>query len=70
MSNIDPRAVVSPKAELAADVTVGAYAIIGDEVRIGAGTTVWKDTPPGGLVINTKTQEHRSGWKRPIKKNH
>jgi UDP-N-acetylglucosamine acyltransferase len=40
VSNIDPRAVVSPKAELAADVVVGAYAIIGDDVRIGAGTVV------------------------------
>ena len=30
MSNIDPRAIVSPKAELAADVTVGAFAVIGD----------------------------------------
>ena len=40
MSNIDPRAIVSPKAELAADVTVGAYSVIGDDVRIGAGTWV------------------------------
>lgn len=40
MSKIDPRAIVSPKAELAADVTVGAYTVIGDEVRIGAGTTI------------------------------
>ena len=40
MSNIDPRAIVSPKAELAADVTVGAYTFIGDHVRIGAGTWI------------------------------
>lgn len=33
---IDPRAVVSPQAELAADVEVGPFAIIGDGVRIGA----------------------------------
>jgi UDP-N-acetylglucosamine acyltransferase len=38
--HIDPRAVVSPRARLAADVTVGAYAIVGDDVEIGAGSTV------------------------------
>ena len=37
---IDPRAVVSPKAELAPDVTVGAYSIIGPEVVLGPGTVI------------------------------
>lgn len=37
---IDPRAVVSPGAELDPSVSVGPYAIIGDRVRIGAGTVV------------------------------
>jgi UDP-N-acetylglucosamine acyltransferase len=40
MSGIDPRAIVSPKAELAADVVVGAFSVIGDGVKIGAGTWV------------------------------
>lgn len=40
MSAIDPRAVVSPKAELAADVTVGPYTVIGDDVTIGPGTWI------------------------------
>ena len=40
MTRIDPRAVVSPKAELAADVVVGPYTVIGDGVQIGAGTWV------------------------------
>jgi UDP-N-acetylglucosamine acyltransferase len=40
MSGIDPRAIVSPKAELAADVIVGAYSVIGDGVKIGPGTWV------------------------------
>ena len=40
MSNIDPRAIVSPTAELAPDVTVGAYTVIGDGVKIGAGTWI------------------------------
>ncbi len=40
MSNIDPRAIVSPQAELADDVTVGAFTVIGAGVKIGAGTWI------------------------------
>jgi bifunctional UDP-N-acetylglucosamine pyrophosphorylase/glucosamine-1-phosphate N-acetyltransferase len=41
---------------------------VGRGSTVGAGTTVWKDTSPGGLVINAKSQEQRPGWKRPVKK--
>jgi UDP-N-acetylglucosamine acyltransferase len=34
---IDPRAVISPTARLAADVEVGAFTVIGDNVEIGPG---------------------------------
>jgi UDP-N-acetylglucosamine acyltransferase len=37
---IDPRAVVSPQARLAADVAVGPFSVIGPDVEIGAGTIV------------------------------
>ncbi|MGH8288693.1 MAG: acyl-ACP--UDP-N-acetylglucosamine O-acyltransferase [Steroidobacteraceae bacterium] len=37
---IDLHAIVSPQAELAADVAVGPFSIIGPEVRIGPGTIV------------------------------
>jgi UDP-N-acetylglucosamine acyltransferase len=37
---IDARAIVSPKAQLATDVTVGPFSIIGPDVQIGAGTVV------------------------------
>ncbi|HTV51365.1 MAG TPA: acyl-ACP--UDP-N-acetylglucosamine O-acyltransferase [Steroidobacteraceae bacterium] len=37
---IDPRAVVSPRAQLAADVEVGPFTIIGAEVTIGPGTVI------------------------------
>jgi UDP-N-acetylglucosamine acyltransferase len=37
---IDARAIVSPKAQLASDVTVGPFSIIGPDVQIGAGTIV------------------------------
>jgi len=37
---IDPRAIVSPQAELASDVSVGPFSIIGPHVQIGAGTVI------------------------------
>ena len=37
---IDPRAIVSPQADLAGDVTVGPFTVIGPQVRIGPGTVV------------------------------
>jgi UDP-N-acetylglucosamine acyltransferase len=40
MAKIDPHAIVSPTAELADDVVVGPFAVIGDGVRLGARTTV------------------------------
>jgi UDP-N-acetylglucosamine acyltransferase len=48
---IDPRAVVSPRAELASDVTVGPYAVIGPDVIVGARTTIGPHA-----VINGPTQ--------------
>lgn len=40
MPQIHATALVDPRAELAADVDVGAYSIVGPEVKIGAGTVV------------------------------
>ena len=40
MTVIHPSALVAPAAELAADVQVGAYSIIGPKVRIGAGSVI------------------------------
>jgi UDP-N-acetylglucosamine acyltransferase len=37
MARIDPRAVVSPTAQLADDVEIGPFAVIGDNVTIGPG---------------------------------
>ena len=37
---IDPHAIVSPRAELAADVAVGPFSVIGPDVRIGARTVI------------------------------
>jgi UDP-N-acetylglucosamine acyltransferase len=38
--NVHPTAIVHPRAQLAAEVEIGAYSIIGEHVTIGAGTHV------------------------------
>jgi len=48
---IDSRAVVSPRAQLAPDVTVGPFSVIGPEVTIGGGTVVGPH-----VVINGPTR--------------
>ena len=40
MARIHPTAIVSDDAQLAADVEIGAYVLIGPQVTIGAGTSV------------------------------
>jgi UDP-N-acetylglucosamine acyltransferase len=48
---IDARAIVSPRAELAADVSVGPFSIIGADVSIDAGTWIGPH-----VVINGPTR--------------
>ena len=47
---IHPTAIISDSAELADDVEIGAYSIIGDDVSIGAGTKI-----DSHVVINGPT---------------
>jgi UDP-N-acetylglucosamine acyltransferase len=51
MANIHPTALVDAKAELASDVTIGAYSIIKGAVRIGAGTVIHEHTHLHGSTI-------------------
>jgi UDP-N-acetylglucosamine acyltransferase len=48
---IDARAVISPRAELASDVSVGPYTVIGPDVIVGARTVIGPHA-----VINGPTQ--------------
>ena len=61
------RTVIEDDVHIGSDVQLVAPVTVAKGATVGAGTTVWKDTPPSGLVINAKTQQHRAGWKRPIK---
>jgi UDP-N-acetylglucosamine acyltransferase len=48
---IDPRAVISPQAHIAADVDIGPFTVIGADVEIGAGTWIGPH-----VVINGPTR--------------
>ena len=61
------RTVIEDDVHIGSDVQLVAPVRVACGATVGAGTTVWKDTPPGGLVINARTQEHRPGWQRPRK---
>ncbi len=77
MSNIHPTAVVSPKAELAENVTVEPFAIIEDDVQIGEGSTIGSTaliasgarlgknvTIAHGAVISTVPQDLKFGGEK------
>lgn len=59
---IHPTAIVHPDAELAEDVEVQAYSIIGPQVRIGAGTVVGPHCViEGDTVIGSGNRFHSGG---------
>lgn len=62
------RTIIEDDVHIGSDVQLVAPVKLARGVTVGAGTTVWKDTPSGGLVVNPKTQEHRAAWKRPRKR--
>ena len=40
MSEVDPRAIVSPSSRIGSGVRVAAFAVVGDEVELGVGCTL------------------------------
>jgi bifunctional UDP-N-acetylglucosamine pyrophosphorylase/glucosamine-1-phosphate N-acetyltransferase len=61
------RTVIEDDVHIGSDTQLVAPVTVGRGATIGAGTTVWKDVPPGTLALNDKTQVARNGWKRPKK---
>lgn len=59
--------VIEDNVHIGSDVQLVAPVRLARGTTVGAGTTVWKDTPAGGLVVNPKIQEHRPQWQRPRK---
>lgn len=61
------RTIIEDNVHIGSDVQLVAPVRLARGTTVGAGTTVWKDTPAGGLVVNPKIQEHRPQWQRPRK---
>jgi bifunctional UDP-N-acetylglucosamine pyrophosphorylase/glucosamine-1-phosphate N-acetyltransferase len=62
------RTEIGDEVHIGSDVQLVAPVKVGRGSTVGAGTTVWQDVPEGGLVLNPKQQQHRTGWQRPKKK--
>ena len=60
--------VIEDDVHIGSDVQLVAPVTVARGATIGAGTTVWRDTASGGLIINPKAQEQRSGWTRPTRR--
>ena len=61
------RTVIEDEVHIGSDVQLVAPVKVGRGATVGAGTTIWRDVPPGGLALNRKEQVHRPEWKRPTK---
>jgi bifunctional UDP-N-acetylglucosamine pyrophosphorylase/glucosamine-1-phosphate N-acetyltransferase len=62
------RTVIEDEVFIGSDTQLVAPVTIGRGASIAAGTTVWKDVPPGTLALNQKTQVARGDYQRPRKK--
>lgn len=57
--NIHPTAIVHPNANLASDVRIGAYAYIGAQVTLGAGTIIYHHaTVDGNTTMGASNEVH------------
>ncbi|MDM8359084.1 bifunctional UDP-N-acetylglucosamine diphosphorylase/glucosamine-1-phosphate N-acetyltransferase GlmU [Pandoraea communis] len=61
------RTVIEDDVFIGSDTQLVAPVTVRRGTTIAAGTTVWKDTPEGALVLNGKTQEAKMGYVRPRK---
>ena len=53
---------------IGSDTQLVAPVKVGDGATIGAGSTITKDVPAGGLTLSKRSgQQHVSGWQRPRK---
>ena len=62
------RTVIEDDVHIGSDVQRVAPVTIGKGATIGAGATITRDVPPGGLTLTEKKQVTRPEWRRPQKK--
>lgn len=59
--------VIEDDVHIGSDTQLVAPVTVGKGSTTAAGTTVWKEVPADSLVLNSKDQVNRGGWKRPVK---
>jgi bifunctional UDP-N-acetylglucosamine pyrophosphorylase/glucosamine-1-phosphate N-acetyltransferase len=59
--------VIEDDVHIGSDVQLIAPITVGKGATIGAGATLTKDVPPGGLTLTEKRQVTRPQWERPRK---
>ncbi|MBS4095642.1 MAG: bifunctional UDP-N-acetylglucosamine diphosphorylase/glucosamine-1-phosphate N-acetyltransferase GlmU [Sulfuricella sp.] len=62
------RTVIGDGAFIGSDTQLVAPVTVGENATIGAGSTITKDTPAGGLTLSRAKQLTLPGWKRPVKR--
>lgn len=62
------KTVIEDGAFIGSDTQLVAPVRVGKDATVGAGSTITKDTPAGGLTLSRVKQQHVAGWKRPQKK--
>ena len=62
------RTIIEDDVHIGSDVQLVAPVKVGKGATIGAGATITKDVPPGGLTLTEKKQLTKPGWKRPRKR--
>ena len=61
------RTVIEDEAFIGSDTQLVAPVRVGRGATLGAGTTLTKDAPAGGLTVSRAKQVTIPGWKRPVK---
>ena len=62
------RTIIEDDVHIGSDTQLVAPVTIGRGSTTAAGATVYKDVPPGGLVLTRAEQVFKPGWQRPKKK--
>ncbi|MFQ5544442.1 MAG: bifunctional UDP-N-acetylglucosamine diphosphorylase/glucosamine-1-phosphate N-acetyltransferase GlmU [Acidiferrobacterales bacterium] len=61
------RTIIGDNAFIGSDTQLVAPVTVGEGATIGAGSTITKDVPAGGLTLSRAKEKTVLGWKRPTK---
>jgi len=61
------RTIIEDRVHIGSDTQLVAPVTIGAGSTTAAGSTIYRDVPPGGLVLTKAEQIFKPGWKRPVK---